>query len=135
MTRLPQAGDAGPELLLALLSGSRPTASPSPLFAAMSLDSTVLIDVQDGTFFGAQNAYLLDTRLLDDQQLEILNEGTDSERSDLALALGRDLERDQQALDAVAELLRQPDWSSDTIDAVAELVAATGRELSTPGAW
>jgi hypothetical protein len=43
------------------------------------------------------------------------------------------LDRDGAALDAAAALLSAADWSSDHIDAVADLVRATGRTIADLG--
>lgn len=48
----------------------------------------VVIDRTSGTFFDADNAFLLDTRKLSDDELDTLNNGTDDERGALAERLG-----------------------------------------------
>lgn len=48
------------------------------------LTSFVCLDTETGTFFCAGNAVLIDTRLLSSEELETLNEGTDTERLLLA---------------------------------------------------
>lgn len=53
-----------------------------------NLDYFVVCDVYSGTFFGADGAYLLDTRKLTPEQRDILNDGTDSDRGELASELG-----------------------------------------------
>jgi hypothetical protein len=53
----------------------------------------VVVDCCSGTFFGADNAFLLDTRKLSEDELDILNNGTDDERSSLAERLGMDMEK------------------------------------------
>jgi hypothetical protein len=57
----------------------------------MKLDHFVIVST-DGIFVGADTCYLLDTRKLNPEQLEDLNEGTDSDRVALAEELGLDLE-------------------------------------------
>lgn len=52
----------------------------------------VVIDSYSGTFFGADSALLLDTRKLSEEELDDLNEGSDSDRQDLAEKHGIDLE-------------------------------------------
>ena len=48
---------------------------------------------------------------------------------DLAKERGRPVLAEKQALDAVAELLSAADWSSDHLNAVADMVRATGRTI------
>jgi hypothetical protein len=57
-----------------------------------NLDYFVICDRDSGTFFSASDAVILDTRWLNDEELEILNEGSDSERSDLCSSYGSDIE-------------------------------------------
>jgi hypothetical protein len=40
---------------------------------------------------------------------------------------------DQQALDALAHMLRDPDWAVGMLADAADLVRATGRSLDNPG--
>jgi len=56
------------------------------------LDYFVVVDAISGTFFGAGNAVILDTRKLSDEQLDELNEGSDSERRKLACEVGNSLD-------------------------------------------
>jgi hypothetical protein len=56
------------------------------------LDHFVIVDCASGTFFGADNAFLLDTRKLSEDELDILNNGTDDQRGSLAEQLGIDME-------------------------------------------
>lgn len=99
----------------------------------MNLSYFVVLDLESGTFFGADNAYILDTRDIPD--LDAFNDGSDSDRREIAEQHGTDLETwapptDAQALDAVAALLSAEQWSSDHIEAVADMVRATGRTIA-----
>jgi hypothetical protein len=58
----------------------------------MDLSYWVVIDMTSGTFFGADNCCLLNTRSLSAEQLAVLNEGADEERADLAEECGIELE-------------------------------------------
>lgn len=40
---------------------------------------------------------------------------------------------DTEAMNLIADILRVPEWSPETIDAVAEVVRATGRDFFTEG--
>jgi hypothetical protein len=51
----------------------------------------------DGSYFGADTAFLVDTTKLTDEQLDDLRDGTDSDRFDLAVTSGADL---QEIIDA-----------------------------------
>jgi hypothetical protein len=66
---------------------------PDPLFSPiMNLDYHVIVST-DGTFMGANTCYLLDTSRLDEEDLDVLNNGTDEERYVLAEEYGLDLEK------------------------------------------
>ena len=102
----------------------------------MDLSRYVVLDCTSGTFFNAAHAVLidLDSMLPDDTQ--DLNEGSDSDRCDIGDTYGVDLEtwsaldsKEARALDAVAELLNNEQWSSDHLEAVADTVRATGRTI------
>jgi hypothetical protein len=47
----------------------------------------------DGSYFGADTAFLVDTTKLTDEQLELLRDGSDSDRFYLTVTNGIDLER------------------------------------------
>lgn len=59
---------------------------------ATNLDYYICIDIESGTFFSASTTYILDTRRLSPEQLELLNEGCDDDRSDIAASHGTCLE-------------------------------------------
>jgi len=108
----------------------------------LDLSRHVILDCSSGTFFDASHAVIIDTDALTPKELETLNEGSDSDRVELIwdennelIPFAEDLERwsrpsDRQALDAVAALLNAEQWSSDHIQAVAEIVRGTGREIN-----
>lgn len=52
----------------------------------------VVLDLESGTFFGADCAYLIDTRAVPPDELEVFNEGSDSDRREIAERYGTDLE-------------------------------------------
>jgi hypothetical protein len=58
----------------------------------MDLSKFVVLSA-DGTFFAANSAFLIDTSKLTEEQLDLLNEGTDSDRFDLTVTDGLDLEQ------------------------------------------
>lgn len=49
-----------------------------------NLDYYVCLDIESGMFFCASNAYIFDTRSLTENELDLLNDGSDSDRSELA---------------------------------------------------
>lgn len=51
----------------------------------------VVLDMRSGTFFGADDACLIDTAKLSPTELEDLNEGTDTDRLQIADDHGEDL--------------------------------------------
>jgi len=57
-----------------------------------NLDCFVTVDPESGTFFGANNAVVLDTRWLSPEELDSFNEGSDSDRAELCLRYGIYLE-------------------------------------------
>lgn len=102
----------------------------------MDLSRYVVLDCTSGTFFNAAHAVLIDVDALPDHDEAILNEGSDTDRCELADAHGIDLEawsppnsKEAEALDAVAALLNNEQWSSDHLEAVADTVRATGRVI------
>jgi hypothetical protein len=108
---------------------------------SLDLSGHVVLDCTTGTFFNAAHAVIIDVSALTPEQLETLNEGSDSDRTSLPwddkeelLPCAEDLEEwsrpaDRQALDAVAALLSAEQWSSGHIEAVADIVRNTGREV------
>lgn len=104
-------------------------------FSFSSLDNVSVVSI-DGSFFGLNTAYLVDTGKLDPDQLAQLNEGSDSDLAELAEEVGIDLEDairsasvDVEALDIIARTLSGSEWTADMFDAIADLVRATGREI------
>lgn len=99
----------------------------------MDLSHHVVLDATSGTFFGASNAVILDTRTLPD--LEALDNGSDHDRCQLAQDCGTDLEAwappvDRQALNAIAGLLDGQAWTPEHLNAIAEVVRTTGRPIA-----
>lgn len=45
-----------------------------------------------------------------------------------ALRLARELSRDADALDDIAEILRDPEWAPGMLEDIADIVRATGRD-------
>lgn len=62
------------------------TDSPTPL------DGFVVLDVSSGTFFGADQAYVFNTASLTPAELQRFNEGSDSDRIEIADRRGSYLE-------------------------------------------
>jgi hypothetical protein len=54
--------------------------------------------------------------------------------SELAPDRPRDADVDARALDAIAHLLRDPEWSAGMLEDIAEIVVATGRDIEGDGA-
>jgi hypothetical protein len=91
---------------------------------------TLLIDASTGTVLTAETCYLLPDDALTEAEWEALDSSSDSECSAMARERGRSLLIDSAALDAVAELLSSEQWSSDHIEAVADMIRATGRTIA-----
>lgn len=103
----------------------------------MDLSRYVVLDCTAGTLFNAAHAVLIDVDALWGHDEALLNEGSDADRCGLADDHGIDLEtwsppdsKEAKALDAVAKLLNNEQWSSDHLEAVADIVRATGRTIS-----
>lgn len=120
----------------------------------MDLSRYVVLDCTSGTFFNAAHAVLIDVDALPDHDEALLNEGSDAERCDLAETYGIDLETwsppkpdsppsaaqllsteeftllDEQALDRLAALLGDQEWTPEHLEQVAEIVRATGRDIN-----
>lgn len=60
-------------------------------FYFMDLSNFVVLST-DGSYFGANTAFLVDTRKLSEAEIELLNDGSDTDRYELAIAHGHDLE-------------------------------------------
>lgn len=90
----------------------------------------LLIDASTGTVLTAETCYLLPDDALTESEWEALNSSSDSECSALARERGRALLIDSAALDAITELLSSEQWSADHIEAVADMVRATGRTIA-----
>lgn len=58
--------------------------------ALSNLDNVMVVST-DGSYFGLNTAFLIDTAALTPEQLEALDEGTDSDRADLCDEVGIDL--------------------------------------------
>lgn len=85
----------------------------------------------DGSFFGLNTAYLIDSGKLEPEQLDQLNEGSDSDVAELAEEVGVDLEEaikraigDSTLVQCIADALwgdgADTQWSADTLSAIAE---------------
>lgn len=94
------------------------------------LSDFLLIDTNSATVLNPQYCVLVHDSALSKEEWDELDNFSDSEICDLGIERGRPLAVDSQALDAVAALLNAEQWSSDHLDAVAELVRSTGRTIS-----
>lgn len=103
----------------------------------MDLSYHVLIDCTSGTFFGADTAYLVNTRSLNPEELDTLNEGSDSERCELAESSGQDLEvlmNNVHLVESIADALWGDDadteWGPDTLNAIADAIRTVRPDLA-----
>lgn len=69
----------------------------------MDLSNFIVLST-DGSYFGADTAFLIDTTKLTDEQLELLRDGSDSDRFDLTVTNGIDLEELLNVKDVLAAL-------------------------------
>ena len=89
----------------------------------------LIIDTSSGTVLAAEHCVLVPDDALTEGEWDELDSLSDSEVCALAKERGRPVLPDTQALDAVAELLSAADWSSDHLNAVADMIRATGRTI------
>lgn len=90
----------------------------------------LIIDTCSGTVLAAEHCVLVDQDCRSQQFWDDFDNASDSEAIALGREVGRPVLPDTQALDAVAELLSAADWSSDHLNAVADMVRATGRTIA-----
>ena len=99
-----------------------------------------IVDVSSGTCFDGSEALVLDVQTRTSDELEVFNEGSDSDRTILARKYGLDLEQHflpepdkydsaVQALDRIQALLSDNEWNSDVFESVAEAIRDTGRPI------
>lgn len=93
----------------------------------MSLDYHVVLDLSSGIFFGANEAFVIDTRQIPPDELEVFNEGSDSDRREIGEQYGTDLEDWAKALDSIASLLNGKECD---LDAIADIIRSTGRTIN-----
>lgn len=85
-----------------------------------------VIDSQSGTFFDADHARVVHEDQLGEHYADILDNGSDAERAEMAEELGRSVIADHDALDAIAKLIRE----RGTFASVIDIVRGTGREVA-----
>ena len=90
---------------------------------------SLIIDTTTGTVLNAEHCVFLEDDALSDAEWESFEIMSDSEVNALGRERGRPVLPDVRALDAVAALLNAEDWSSDHLNAVADMVRSTGRTV------
>lgn len=90
----------------------------------------LIICTSTGTVLSADTCRLLQDDDLTEAEWEALDDSSDSEIAALARDRGRPVLPESAALDAVAALLNAEQWSSDHLDAVADMVRSTGRTIA-----
>ena len=90
---------------------------------------SLIIDTTTGTVLNAKHCVFLEDDALSDAEWESFEIMSDSEVNALGRERGRPVLPDVRALDAVAALLNAEDWSSDHLNAVADMVRSTGRTV------
>lgn len=89
-----------------------------------------IICAQTGTILNADHCFFVAETAINEEAAEILDCGSDSEIAEIAEDCGSPLSVHLQALDAMADLLNASDWSSDHLNAVADLIRMTGRTVA-----
>lgn len=92
--------------------------------------TSVILDRRSGTFFDLTDACVIDVNRLSDEQLEVLNEGTDTERLRLADEYGVVPEVELVhgiAFDVLGHI--KDNWSEDIPEGQATRVAELAKEL------
>lgn len=107
------------------------------------LSPYLVLDLDSGRFFNASNAYLLDTRRLEPDERQLFEEGSDSDRREVADRYGvspedvadivfsasggyAKLQRASQALGSIASLLSGKSWSPGDLDEIADIMRHAG---------
>ena len=91
---------------------------------------TVIICTSTGTMLAAETCRLVPDDAFTEDEWDGMDDRSDSEIATFGRERGTPVLRDSEALDAVAALLSAEQWSSDHIEAVADMVRATGRTIA-----
>lgn len=89
-----------------------------------------IICISTGTMLDAETCRIVDDAAFSDAEWDGMEDRSDSEIAAFGRERGRPILPDAAALDAVAALLNESEWSSDYIEAVADMVRSTGRTIS-----
>lgn len=91
---------------------------------------TVIICTSTGTMLSAETCCLVPDDAFSEAEWDVMEDRSDSEIAQFGRERGRPVLSESEALDAVAALLNAEQWSSDHLDAVADMVRATGRTIA-----
>ena len=78
----------------------------------------------------AETCRIVPDEAFTEEEWDGMDDRSDSEIAAFGRERGRPVLSESEALDAVAALLSAEDWSSDHLNAVADMVRATGRTIS-----
>lgn len=95
----------------------------------MPLSDYILVDTTTGTILNPEGCVLVPESALSEAEWEAFDNSADSDVCAIGKAHGKPLSVEVQALDAVAALLNAEQWSSDYLNAVADMIRATGRTI------
>lgn len=91
--------------------------------------SYVIICTSTGTMLAAESAVIVPDSAFSEEEWDGMDDRSDTEIAAFGEERGRPILAESQALDAVAGLLNAAEWSSDHLNAVADMIRATGRTL------
>lgn len=91
---------------------------------------SVIICTSTGTMLSAETCRIVPDDAFTDSEWDGMDDRSDSEIAAFGRERGRPVLPDSEALDAVAALLNAEQWSSEHLEAVAEMIRATGRTIA-----
>lgn len=90
----------------------------------------VIICTSTGTMLAAETCRIVPDSAFTEAEWDGMDDQSDSEIAQFGRERGRPVLPESEALDAVAALLNAEQWSSDHLNAVADMVRATGRTIA-----
>lgn len=90
----------------------------------------VIICTSTGTMLAAETCRFLPDDAFTEFECDGMDDRSDTEIAAFGRERGRPVLPDVEALDAVAALLNAEQWSSDHLNAVADMIRATGRTIA-----
>lgn len=90
---------------------------------------SVIIDVSTGTMLSAETCRIVPDDAFTDAEWDGMDDRSDSEIAAFGRERGRPFLADSYSMDIIARTLSGSEWNADMIDAIADLIRATGRTI------